>query len=162
MNNTLRPSRRCGSLLPLAFVCGALSLLAAGCGKTKDATVSGKVTYHGQPVTGGSLTLHPTDGGPDYPVTLNPDGTFQVAGAPLGEMKVTVETESLRNMPAPGSNPYGNFKLPPGQKPEAPPPSTEDMGKYVKIPRKYQDVKTTPLTWTLKKGSEIKDFDLTD
>lgn len=163
MMNTLRPLRRPGHLLSLALALGAVSLLVAGCGgKSKTATLSGKVTYHNQPVTGGTLVLHPADGGPEYPITISPEGTFQVGGAPTGDMKVTIETESLKNGPASGSNPYENMKPPPGQKVEMPQFSTEGMSKYVKIPPKYRDVKTTPLTWNISKGSDKKDFDLTD
>lgn len=163
MTNTIRPLCRSGRLPSLALALGTVGLLAAGCGgKTNRATVSGKVTYHGQPLPGGSLVLHPANGGPDYPITLNSNGEFQVSGAPLGDMKVTIDNSSLRNIPPPGTSPYGAVKPPPGQKLEMPQVSTEGMGHYVKVPAKYQGVKTTPLTWTIQKGSEKKEFDLTD
>ena len=56
----------------------ALLLAAAGCGGG-DATVSGEVSYEGEPVTAGYITFAPADGkGP-------------TAGGPIKDGKYTVE-----------------------------------------------------------------------
>ena len=53
-----------------------------------------------------------------------------------------------------------------GAAPEAPglpKEKKEALAKvYVKIPKKYTSEKTTPLTYTVEPGRQVKDFDLTD
>src|SRR5262245_18593678 len=65
-----------------------------GCSRPK-ATVTGNVTYRGQPVPVGTVAFF----GPDGRVAsapLGPDGAYQATGVPLGQVTVTVTT------PAPG------------------------------------------------------------
>src|SRR5438105_1232082 len=85
--------RACALLVPLAVV------LVVSCNSTTSvpgAKVEGKVTYKGQPVTGGTLIFHV---GEDVSRsgTIAPDGTYKVEGVPPGSVTVTVETESLNN-----------------------------------------------------------------
>jgi hypothetical protein len=143
-------------------------LLLAGCGggSGKGSTVSGKVTYKGQPVTGGTILLHPSDGSPgDITVTIKPDGTFASSDISPGPKQISIETESVKSAPT-GNKPT----LPPGVKP---PPGLEqqkgpdagdtaNLPKYVQIPRKYADPKTSGLTWDIGKGKNDKPFELTD
>ncbi len=73
-----------------AFVFAAV--LLSGCGG--GATVSGKVTYKGDKVTGGNVTFSPVakDGakaGTPVTATLNADGTYSVTGATAGKNKVS-------------------------------------------------------------------------
>lgn len=142
---------RVAGLLALAAV------LAAGCGKGRGkATISGKVTYHGAPVTGGTMTIYHAGSAP-YTVPIRGDGTFSSSDLPVGESKVTIETESLRQARAVGAP-----NLPRGMKP--PRPSGAEAGgtptAYVKIPPKYASQQNTPLVWDLKSGTNSKDFDL--
>lgn len=138
-------------------------LLASGCGKSKkQGTVSGKITYADKPVTGGRISFHPAEGSA-YPGEINPDGTYAVPAVPAGDMKITIETEYLRNA-------QPSYQLPAG----APPGMAEkmksqmpDVGKgntptYTRIPAKYANAKTTPLTMKVESGSQSKDFNLTD
>jgi hypothetical protein len=142
----------------------AVSLVfLVGCGKTKkESSISGKVTYGDKPVTGGSIQLHPVEGkGQPFLITIAKDGTFSAKGAPVGEMKVTVETESIRGMT--GGNPYaGQMKggmKPPGDN-KLPEMDTSNMFKYVKIPLIYAKPETTPLIWTVEPGATKKDINL--
>lgn len=100
------------------FVLIAASLLfAAGCG-AKASSVTGKLSFNGQPVTGGSITLVPQNGG-SKPAAANvqPDGTFVMnpgtdAGgamsgphrvmysAPVGELPPGVELQPGQSPPA--------------------------------------------------------------
>ncbi len=74
-------------------VCLALTALV-GCGGSgggsDTATISGKITYNNAPVTSGTLTLYSSSGSP-YPVSIKPDGTFNVSGVPIGQMEVAID-----------------------------------------------------------------------
>jgi hypothetical protein len=139
--------------------CSALALLAAvaplvGCGGGKTSAVTGKVTYQNHPVTGGSVTLHAVSGPGTYPGFIKPDGTY-VAEVPPGDYKVTVETDSARNAPAP-QDPSKMKGFDPDKVKDV---ARIDVGNmptasYVKIPDKYKSAQTTPLTVTVKKGKQ--------
>jgi len=73
------------------------ALLLVGCKATNPnapARVTGRVTYNGSPVTGGTIHFHSADGA-DVPIGIGPDGTYQAFDIPDGDMVVTVETESI-------------------------------------------------------------------
>lgn len=143
-----------------------VALLAAGPGCSKKdsskATISGRVTYKGTPLGGGNMTLHPAGTGNPYPVSLKPDGTFQIGEVPPGEMKVAIETETVKAATAGYA-----FKPPPeaAQKKDAKLPDLAGsrLPTYVKIPAKYANPQTSGLTWTIEAGrNNEKTFDLTD
>ncbi len=152
-------------MLRSSVPCQPLFFLA-GCGGSKknEVSLSGKVTYPtpDKLVTGGTIVLHPTDRKtPTFPISIKPDGTFSAVGAPLGEMKVTVETESIKGMTA--SDPYAGRQLPPGvEKKTVIETDTMKVPTYVPIPRKYADVKTTTVKMTIEKGKQVKDINLTN
>jgi hypothetical protein len=161
-------------------------LFAVGCspkGPANVAEVSGKVTFNGAPVTGGTIQLIPSGGGAPQILAIQPDGTFRVGSIPLGDYKVTVETESAkgaleRMFPNPGQGPTEAelAQMPPHLRPQMPPQPPagaqkadyskmppEMKGKipmYVEIPTKYADPSTSGLTWEIKNSSEKKDFNL--
>lgn len=73
------------SLRGTVFLCAALLVGCGGDAETKPtAKVTGKVTYEGQPVTGGSLMFSPISSsssnkpGKAGDATIKPDGTFTV------------------------------------------------------------------------------------
>ena len=142
-----------------ASVAACLALAAlAGCGDGSKATVSGKVTYKGAPVTGGTLTLYPSSGTP-YPVNIGTNGTFNVGDAPVGTMGVAINTD---NVPTTAGYQMSPGVTPPKDMPAPPQMDTSNMPKKVVIPQKYGDPKTSGLTWDVKGGKNTKDFDLTD
>ena len=138
-------------LLGVALVC------VSGCPRGK-AVVSGKVTLKdGTPVSNGTITFWPSDGRPASN-NLKSDGTYVVADAPVGDVKVTIvppaKKMSSAHMPA----------APPGQKgmPKEMIPEGDDQGgtggKIVAVPEKYKDHANTPLTYTVTRGSQTQDF----
>ncbi len=139
----------------------AISLAGCTAGRSNEATLSGSVSYKGQPVTGGSITFHPVAGGAPYPGILKPDGSFSFGGVPIGQMEVAIETESVKSMPGASGSPY---HMPGGGKPNQQMPNvdTSNMPTYVKIPAKYANPKTSGLTVNVKAGSHKVNFDLTD
>lgn len=74
---------------------GALALgclLLAGCG-TKTATVAGQVTFHGKPVTGGSVVFYC----PDKQIVrglIGADGRYSIPNVPPGSAVVTVQSHA--------------------------------------------------------------------
>lgn len=149
----------------LVLVFPLLLVLAAGCaqhGGSAPAKVSGKVTYNGKALGGGTITFYPESGGV-YAVTIDDDGTYAGTDLPVGDMPVTVETDSVKAA-AKATSGYVDPKT--GQKaPSSPLVQQQDnapKGEYVKIPAKYKDKTKSGLTVTLAPGRQVKDFDLKD
>ncbi|HJZ92336.1 MAG TPA: hypothetical protein VKE40_15780 [Gemmataceae bacterium] len=164
-------------LASLFLVCG---LLLVGCKKTNQfapAKLSGKVTYGGAPVTAGTMIFHAADGS-QFPTMIGSDGSYGIE-LPVGEMVVTIETESVnpkRKVPVYDANTAGSGGFGklygksgggggPGRKKtedSTPEGASSSAELYVKIPARYADKGKSGLTVTLAAGSNKKDFDLTD
>ena len=158
--NSVRVARRLRSLTAVG-ACFALAALL-GCGSASSkAALKGTVTYKGAPVTGGTLVLHPASGAP-FAISLKTDGSFQVDDAPVGSMKVTVETDSVASAGAGTGMPMG-MKMPKDSTPppDMPKPDASTAPKRVVIPAKYAKAETTPLTWDTQ-TEKNKTFELTD
>lgn len=106
-------------MLRYCLFAAACVFFLAGCG-SKANSVSGKVTFQGQPVTGGSITLAPESGG-GKPAAANvqSDGTFAMepgsdaGGAIVGRHRVQYSAP-VTELPA-------GVELQPGQSPPASP-----------------------------------------
>lgn len=141
----------------LRFSLAALALLPmvlAGCGRPPTATVSGKVTVKGKdPLPGGSIGFHlasdPTQmaGG-----LINPDGTFQVTGVPVGECKVVISNNNLNPAGKAGAPAGGGLGDQPPSKPITPPKGETQLPKYVKIEATFAKAESTPLKHTVNMG----------
>src|SRR5262245_31768086 len=167
----------------LAALCLACSLLvSAGCKKSNPlapARISGKVTYAGAPIPGGTVIFHTADGG-SIPANIAADGSYGTELG-VGEVIVTIETESVnpaRKVPTydertagggsalakmygkSGGGGTGSSKNKAGN--SMPETSAPPVNNYVKIPPRYADKNKSGLTLTLVKGDQKKDFDLTD
>jgi hypothetical protein len=147
-------------LAGLAFALSVCLLLPSCGGSSKAPALFGTVNYKGSPVTGGNITLYPTAGGPEYPIQIRPDGTYETSGVPLGTMSVSIETESIKGQ----TGGAASYKPPPGAKMVDKPPEIDNSGapSYVKIPKKYSDPKTSGLSIEITKGRQMVNFDLTD
>jgi hypothetical protein len=139
--------------------------MVLGCSQNKlaPARVSGSLTYKNQPIKAGSMHFHTPDG-VAYPATISQDGTYSASDIPEGEMIVTVETESIGAKETASKSKTGQARAKMGQPPPpgvaASMPSRGEL--YVKIPQKYSNPKTSPLTVTLKSGRQVHNIDLTD
>lgn len=88
--------------------------------------VTGIVNIDGKPLSGGTITFTSVaDKINRVAIPIKPDGTFATSDAPLGDVLVSVESESMKSM-----NPAA----------------------YMPIPRKYSDIKTSGLKATITKG----------
>jgi hypothetical protein len=155
------------------LLCGALVFgvgFLQGCSKrgsqTPTASLSGKVTYNGKPLTGGNMTLR-TKGKGDTVIRINADGSFEGTSVPLGEMSVAIDTEPVKLwLEQAGKtlvfNPKDIDKIK-GEK------NLKDIGsdpfkgmEYVPIPKKYTKHQESGLTVTVKEGKQEMDFPLVD
>jgi hypothetical protein len=66
----------------------SLSVLAAGCGS--GGTVSGKVYYKGQPLTGGIVHFVPEGKSGRFSSVIGTDGSYSVSKLPRGQAKISV------------------------------------------------------------------------
>jgi hypothetical protein len=140
-------SRAVSLFVPLAALV-ALAILgtvaSADVLPAKTGTVAGKIMFSGKPLPGGTITFHPAKGKP-IKVKIKADGSYEAKKVPVGKMRVTVETESLR--------------LAGGKKPPAP-PAPAPGGKYIPIPQKYASPKTSGLTLEVKEGKQTHNIEL--
>jgi hypothetical protein len=158
------------------------ALLVVGCqggNPNAPARVTGRVTYGGNPVTGGSVTFYYKDG-VQLTFVIDPDGTYEAIDVPAGDVTVTVETESVNpDNPANKKGDYGMTgggmgakygrkgpvaKAPKGkgaQSSPIPEGATSEVA-YIKIPKKYSDPKASGLSASIKDGKQTHNFELTD
>jgi hemoglobin len=118
-------------------------------------SVSGKVTYKGQPLPAGTVIFVSADGKASS-AALAPDGTYKVEKLKPGEYSVGIETDSVKPKP-PGDKPK-----PPDDKKADDKPADKQAPKYVAIPAKYADPAKSGLKVTIVKGDQQHDFDLQD
>lgn len=163
--------------LRLFLLASVLLVFVAACSSSSaPSKVSGKITYKGDPVTGGTIYFHAflADGsgntGASFHYVIKPDGTYIGTEMPAEKMLVSIETESLNpNRPAV----KGTVAKAEGAQQQqlmdmmkkvnnVPDSSAQAWGTYVKIPSKYLDPKTSGLEVTLTKGSNNYDINLTD
>jgi hypothetical protein len=104
------------------------------------------VTYNGKPVTSGVVVLVGKDGKTSDLGHVKEDGTYSIAKAPSGPVKVSFDN------PAPDPVP----KAQPGVKNAAADEEANDAAeqarKYVPTPPKYNDPEKSGLTFDLKAG----------
>jgi hypothetical protein len=138
-------------------------LLLVGCGgKSKQGRLSGKVTYKSQPLNSATLFLYPAGGNgkESFPISVGQDGTFQVTDVPTGDYKIVVQAFS----PPAGRMP--NLKNVAGDKQAEAREKLEKMQggskPTIPFPDKYKDLAKTPLTCTVKGGSQDLPLELTD
>ena len=124
-----------------SYLCraAALALLAAaalaGCHSNKPLTITGTVTYKGQPLPSGIVRFFfGTDR--QSMATVEPDGTFAATDVPPGPVKVTVEPDPQ----AAKHRTMGGGANEPAPKP-------------VKLPPKYADPATSGLEYTISPGA---------
>jgi hypothetical protein len=149
------------------------AVVLVGCNSSKKpAQVSGKVTYNGQLVTGGIIQFSPADTNEVIQCSILEDGTYLLGAAvPQGEMIVMVDTEAIN--PTRQKVDYGQVAGKGGYNPDEmmekmkgsgqiPESAGAAVGKYVPIPRKYAEKKTSTLKVTIKGGKQVYNPELTD
>jgi hypothetical protein len=160
-----------------AGLCVAVPILLAslaGCGQ-ESATVTGKVTYQGKALKGGTVA-YILAGSPGGTSQIKDDGSYEIQNLKPGAYKILVETESL--LPRPGSfgpkssqgdmkktmSPPPGANIPEGYKPmnivDSEAAQKENAKKYVKIPLNFGKVDETPLQYSVVAGPQTFDIEL--
>jgi hypothetical protein len=123
-----------------------LALALLGCGPSVT-EVSGTVTFKDRRLTSGSVIFVGQDG-ESSSSAIAEDGSYQIENAPVGPVRIAVASHPRE---PPG------LKRPPGQ---AAPLREDPKDGTVKIPKKYEDHKTSDLSYTVKRGSNTFNIDL--
>jgi hypothetical protein len=122
-----------------------LFAVLSGCGpagKDGKAVVKGTVTIGGSLANSGQVTF--TIGNESLSGMIDPQGNYSVVGLTPGEAKVTVTNLSIPTAP-----------ITPGM------PGAENVvTKPIPIPAKYGNVETSGLTFTVKKGENTYNIEL--
>lgn len=171
---------RLGSALVLI---GALGVLVPGCARPIG-TVSGKITFEGKPLKGGTIGFQSTEERESFATSINEDGSYAITNLKGGSYKVTVDTSNLKPPSSgpvvssgPKTNPSGAKKdevgkdkgkppadapIPEGYKASGPAGAklAENAKRYVQIPSKYAKAETTDFSFTFKGGTETFDIEL--
>jgi hypothetical protein len=139
-----------------SFFLALILLSSLGCSRGNPqltgASVSGTVKYQGKIVTGGMIRLIALrDENETATGRILGDGTFTIPNAPLGEVKVVVDTEMARFDPSTmvKNAPPSAITFPKGS-----------PMKYVPIDRKYRDPAQTSVRLTIEKGEQKKDIEM--
>ncbi len=153
--------KSCMRWLTGASLAGLFALLGCAGGNPNAASsMSGKVTYKGEPVGGGTVRLDKEGAtqkeGNKMSMNLSPDGTFNGTDIADGEYTVEIETESAKG------NAPTDYKGKKMQSSPIPQTATVVKATYVAIPKKYAKKDTSGLKIKLEKGKNEKNFDLTD
>jgi hypothetical protein len=132
------------------------ALAAPGCGQPKS-TVTGKVTYNGQPMPGGAVIFHTNNMTNEVSTSINPDGTYTAVNVPTGNATITISPGIPPNMPAGILH-----KTPEDFKAMASAKLSETAipGKFQPIPDKYKDPARCQLYYEVKRGSNTFNVDM--
>ena len=136
-----------GALLPLL-------LLATGCGGRGD--VAGKVSLDGKPLPAGTIIFQDSK---KHAVSAEiKDGEYAATGVPTGDVKVAVDTTSLKGR---AEMLVGGVKLSDQEAAARAQQAKEMLAKYRPIPTKYADPEKSGLTTKVNTGSNQYDVTLT-
>jgi hypothetical protein len=118
--------------------------------------VSGKVIYNDAPLKGGNVTFVGSDK-QTYMAEIHEDGSYAIEKLSPGEVKIAVETNSLRP-----PNPNVLKNRPPADAKYTPPDYEARAKRYVPIPTRYSDAEQSGLTYSVKTGKQEYDIKLTN
>ncbi len=152
-----------GLIYPAAVL--ILLPLTAGCSGSKG-TITGKVTYQGQPVTGGIVLFVSTAGKGTGRSDIRSDGSYTIENMPTGMAKIAVDTRSAQGPAAGSKGPPANMKPPEGAKvPDAAKKSgiygsAPRGGNAPPIPENFADPDKSGLEYMVTGGAQTHPIDL--
>jgi hypothetical protein len=152
-------------MLPRLFWWGLVPLVfLVGCGrvekKIQQAEISGKVYYQGKPLPGGIVKFVDRNGYIGISVIDPSNGSYKLE-APVGEVQIAVDNRMLnRNgrQQAPKIMPVAKLERPDGR----PRGGQAITGTFVPLPSRYSDPESSGLKYTVKKGAQTYDIELSD
>ena len=148
----------------LPLILAVLIMTMAGC--TSKGNVTGKVTFKGKPMPGGSVVFFGPSGSGGGSAPINPvDGTYSIENLPTGELKVAVEPYGKpERAPQPGmgskepknTGPPKDINMPPEMAKQYEKKSTG--AKHVLVPEQYTKPDTSGFKVTVKAGTTTFDI----
>jgi len=129
----------------------------SGCGSSTG-TVTGTVKRKDGTVLKGGNVAFITSKGQSISSPIGEDGKYTVEKVPVGDAKITVETETLNPARKMGGRKYSPPPSASGST-YTPPDPTAQAKRYVPIDPKFGEQGTTPLTYTVKGGNQT--FEIT-
>jgi hypothetical protein len=139
---------RCRIALTRSLCCLGLLLVFVVGGCSRSATITGTVTYRGQPLKRGEINFIGADG-KSRSGLIRSDGTYKVVDAPRGPVKVTVVSLT-------GADEEGKLSaLGLGA-------NSGPVDVHYAIPVKYTNPDESGLTYRLSRGGQKINIDLTD
>lgn len=140
---------------------GFVAFVLGGCGSPR-ASVTGKVTFEGKPLTSKQSGLVVAFSGGDGQPVIAPvaaDGNYAATGVMHGMNRISVYW-----LPPPGMNPASQRKSDNVQSPqpghETPAVTANTQPIKGPIPERYADPNTSSLKYTVNAGSNTYDIDL--
>src|SRR5262245_54815985 len=131
-----------------------LALATSGCAP-RGPSVSGTVTFKGEPLPSGTVLFHAADGRIEHGL-ITGNGKYTVANAPPGPVRITVRSHP----PAPVGLPSRGGPLPSAPAGMVPPAKEQRDGKFVAIPPRYLDPAQSTLTYNVRAGKQTYDIEL--
>jgi len=116
-----------------------LALAALRCQGRGD--VSGKITFQGKPVVFGTILFVGSDGILRQS-NIEKDGSYAVRGVRTGEARVAVHSPNPRRITVLEG------------------PAYPDVPGWVALPKKFESIDTSGLTYTVHRGSNMIDIEL--
>lgn len=151
----VRTSLAIGLLLGITWIVGCAQQPAAD--RPTTYSVTGTVTFQGNPVEGATVAFSPTQGKQGAFATTDASGKYSLTtfvggdGALPGEYKVKI-SQYEKEAPSGGE---GEEYVPPEETGEG-----EDSGPKNLLPEKYADANSSGLTATVTEGENTIDFAL--
>lgn len=144
MFQSLKMSRRLSNPVSCIVMCGLVQLIGcAPAGPPPTASVSGKVTRMGQPVSVGQIWFNAPEKGYSANAPLDAAGKYEITeNLPPANYKVYITPPRITTPPKPGVTPEASAGF--------------------KLPDKYQTEQMSGLTADVKEGTQTIDFTLPD
>jgi hypothetical protein len=136
---------------PLIIGLSVLVLAILGCSGGVG-SISGKLTYKGQPIPNATITFF-TDQGMPFPVISGSDGTYTISNIPVGEVLVSVAA------PPPANTESGSREKDAAARAAA--PKAADTPSYT-LPTAYADPGSSELKIAVHSGNNLFDILLID
>ena len=140
----------------ILVLAGASAITGCNNGPHAGAKVTGTVKLDGKALPGGSVLMESADGKFKDAGVIGADGSFTVANAPLGKVKVALIIPDAPVLPEPpaGKGPEKPADLPKsGEK-----LSRESLVMLAKVPAKYRDANQSGLSFEV--GSSNQPYDI--
>ena len=128
------------------FLVTLVALTGVGCQRVGN--VSGKITLKDKPVVFGTVLIQGSDGNAQQG-NIAPDGSYSVQGLAVGKASVAINSPEPRSVTLiPNKNPaYKQEPYP-------------DVPGWFAIPKQYEDISTSGLTYEIKGGNNTIDIKL--